>query len=131
MARLMLLDACMKTTIQFLILSLVMVLAATGCGKKSSSTPNYYTSGYGAYQMIGGQCMQTGTNQVVQPQYCQNQGYGGYPGQYPGQVGAAKQCYGQYIFMGYGYPQQGTCNGQNCAGYQLQEVATGQQVNCI
>jgi hypothetical protein len=42
----------------------------------------------------------------------------------------SRSCYGNYIYTGSGYPQQGICYGSNCRGFMLLEVATGHYVNC-
>lgn len=132
----LLLPEGMKTSIKTLLLSFVVVLAAVGCGKKKDSNinPNYYGQGaYGGYQSNGqyiwdgSRCYIGSTGQTVDSnQYCRSYNSG-----YPNQGGTITQvCQGQYIYMGYGYPQQGTCNGSNCSGYTLMEVSTQRWVNC-
>lgn len=83
--------------------------------------PINYCSNYGGnggYYVSNGQCYSS-TGQVVDMTYCQNSGGSG----------QMQQCYGYYC-----YPQTGQCGqcyGSNCRGYTLQNMQTGQTVQCM
>jgi len=96
-----------------------------------------YGNGYGysdaqGFKWVNGACYNRDGYQVS-TDYCNGYSNGGGGGYYGGgyQQGAAKVCYGQYIYMAGGYPQYGMCYGTNCRGYTLIEVATGQMVSCM
>lgn len=143
------------TIIGFVVLSTAFI----ACGKKSDDSSNVNTNNSG-YQMINGICYYNGQN-TNNPNLCTNQGNNGYQmingicylngqntnnpalcynqgnngcyvqnGQQVcnGTTGNARQCYGQFIDQ---FGRQGTCYGQNCAGFTLREVTTGMTVQCI
>lgn len=156
---------------KFIKSALLTVLASAsifGCSKNSSDntpvTPIYtYSNGIcysnngqqvastlctnNGYQLIGGNCIQTSTNQVVTPSLCTqgvNSQYQYVNGQcislVNGQavtptlcqntgVGVAQACYGWYQNAS---GQQGYCNGpgSGCGGMTLTELSTGRQVIC-
>ncbi len=108
----------MKRIILALVLAATALVAACSKDSGSSNPSNYsaygygsctggagYTNPYGAYQLVGSQCMDVVHNTVVQPQFCTgssvnpgfNNGFGGYPNQgYPNQG-----------YPNQGYPNQG------------------------
>src|SRR3954466_8294296 len=113
-----------------LMLIFMFVFVAVGCSKKSNTPTNSYIYGAnGQYTWNGSACVDRYSGQAVPQQYCTQTGQQGYGQQacagqtQPTQV---KQCYGQYVWLGNGYPQAGTCNGYNCANYTMCETATNQ-----
>lgn len=91
-------------------------VATTNCGNLVNSNSNYY---YNA----NGQCVDRTYGQVVNATLCQST-----TGVYGSQV-----CIGQYFYPANG--TTGTCattgTVNNCSGYTMISVATGQQVTCL
>ncbi|OYZ18635.1 MAG: hypothetical protein B7Y39_13365 [Bdellovibrio sp. 28-41-41] len=72
------------------------------------------------YQILGGNCIQTYTGQVVSYSYCT--GVAGYN---------PNQCSGIFLkYLGYGMTSYLYCQGSNCSGQTLIEYTTGVQKVC-
>lgn len=135
--------------------ALIWSLGLVGCGSPKENTSTYqnpnmlqgnqyrggngqgfnpgYGSGYGSGGAYGGSGYQGGygTGGAGTGYGGAGSGYGGgYGGGGYGGGGMGQPCYGMYVSLASGTPQQGECYGSNCSGYTLISLATGQQVYC-